>query len=72
MAFFFHAGKKSGFEVRCGDWAGRWKKQTARTPEQSFPKRYRHFAESWEVTGLLEFDACWVSPGFHILVGTPE
>jgi hypothetical protein len=72
MAFFYHAGRESQFEVRCGDWASRWKEQTWGNEAPNFPERYRHFAEQWVVKGLLEFDACWLSPGFSVLVGTPN
>lgn len=72
MAFFYHAGKESQFEVRCGDWANRWKEQTWGAEVPTFPERYRHFTEQWAVQGLLEFDACWLSPGFSVLVGTPD
>jgi hypothetical protein len=70
MAYFYHAGKELQYEVRCGDWAKRWKEQI-KLADSSFPEAYRHFTPRWNVKGLLEFDTCWLSPGFDVLVDGP-
>ncbi|GEM_PF-6373685 len=64
-AFFYYIGKEAGFDIRCGDWAKRWKERVWKDQSQIIPERYRpHLEGRWPVKGLLAIDLCWVTAGF--------